>query len=189
MDSRKISVYFCIFALVSTIMACTLNIGGPDYPTPAIPVSTEAMGDLQSSLETAVAEGVISGQVMLSFTEAQLTSYLYYNLQTQSEFLISNPQVFLRDGQLQIYGTASESYFAARIRIILSAGVDDQGQLIIDLTSVDFGPMPIPIGLKEIITSTIQEAFTGAFGPVATGIRVQSVAIADGTMTIIGKTK
>jgi len=188
MNTRKISLLVGVFALALAVLACTMNIGGPDYPTPAIPVSTEAVAELQSSMETAVATAA-SGQITLTFTEPQLTSYLYYKLQAQSQPLITNPQVYLRDGQLQVYGTASKSYFEATARIILSAGVDEQGQLKIELSSADFGPLPVPNGLKEIITTTIQEAYTGALGPVATGFRLQSVTIADSTMTIVGQTK
>jgi hypothetical protein len=189
MNTRRISLFVCAFALTLAILACTMNIGGPDYPTPAIPISTEAVGELQSSLETAVAAGAESGQISLTFTEPQLTSYLYNKLQAQSQPLITNPQVYLRDGQLQVYGTARKSYFEATARIILSVGVDEQGQLKIVLSSADFGPLPVPNGLKEIISTTIQEAYTGALGPIATGFRLQSVTITDGTMTIVGQTK
>jgi hypothetical protein len=61
--------------------------------------------------------------------------------------------------------------------------------LKIELVSADLGPLPAPNGLKEIISSTIQEAYTGALGPVATGFRIQSVTIADGAMTIVGQIK
>jgi hypothetical protein len=166
-----------------------MNIGGPDYPTPSIPISTEAVGELQSSLEAAVATGAVSGQIILTFTEPQLTSYLYNKLQAKSPPLITNPQVYLREDQLQVYGTARKSFFEATARIILTAGVDEQGQLKIVLTSADFGPLPIPNGLKEIISTTIQEAYTGALGPVATGFRLESVTITDGMMTIVGQTK
>jgi hypothetical protein len=189
MNTCKISLLAGVFALLLAGLACTINIGGPGYPTPAIPVSTEAVGELQSSLETAVTTGAVSGQVTLTFTEPQLTSYLFYKLQSQSQPLITNPQVYLRDNQLQVYGTASRGDFEATARIILSAGVDDQGKLKIELISADFGPLPVPNGLMDIITATIQEAYTGALGPVATGFRLQSVTIAAGMMTIVGQTK
>ena len=189
MNIRIISLLMGFTALALAILACSMNIGGPVYPTPGIPVSTEAVGELQSSLETAVAEGAVSGQITVIITEPQLTSYLYYKLQSQPQRLIENPQVYLRDGQLQVYGTVSRGYFQATSGIILKAGVDDQGQLMIELISADFGPLPVPDGLLEIITATIQEAYTGALGPVATGFRLQSITIADGTMTIIGQTK
>ena len=189
MNTRKLSILSGIIAMSLTVLACKMNIGGPDYPTPAIPISTEAVGELQSSLETAVADGTVSGQITLTFTEPQLTSFLFYKLQAQSLPVITNPQVYLQDGQLLVYGTARKGYLEATARIILTAGVDDQGQLKIELTSADFGPLPVPNGLMEIITASIQEAYTGALGPVATGFRLESVTIADGTMTIIGQTK
>jgi hypothetical protein len=189
MKSHKLSIPVGIVALGLAIVACTINIGGPAYPAPAIPISTEAMGELQSALQTAVAAGAESGQITLVFTEPQLTSYLSYKLQAQSQFAITNPQVYLRNGQIQIYGTASQGYFEATANVILTAGVDAQGQLKIELTSADFGPLPVPAGLKELVTATIKEAYTGALGPVATGFRLESVTIADGSMTIVGQTK
>jgi hypothetical protein len=189
MNARNRSIISCFSAVALTVLACTMNIGGPDYPTPSIPISTEAVGELQSSLETAVAYGMVSGRITLTFTEPQLTSFLYYKLQAQSLPVITNPQVYLQDGQLLVFGTAKKGNFEATARIILTAGVDDQGQLAIELTSADFGPLPVPNGLMEIITASIQEAYTGALGPVATGFRLESVTIADGMMTIIGQTK
>lgn len=189
MNTRNFSLLVGVFALALAILACTINIGGPDYPTPSIPFSTEAVGELQSSLETAVAAGAVSGQITLTFTELQLTSFLYYKFQAQSKPLITNPQVYLQDGQIQVYGTASKRYFVATARISLNAGVDEQGQLKIELASANFGPLPVPNGLKEIISTTIQEAYTGALGPVATGFRLLSVTIADGIMTLVGQTK
>ena len=189
MKTRNFSLLICFIVIMLAILACTMNVGGPDYPTPAIPVSTEAVGDLQSSQETAIAAGVVTGQVTLTFTEPQLTSYLFYKLQSQDQPLITNPQVYLRDSQLQVYATANEGYFEATARIVLSAGVDDQGQLKIELTSADFGPIPVPDGLKDIVTATIQEAYIGTLGPVATGFRLQSISISDGTMTIVGQIK
>jgi uncharacterized protein YpmS len=189
MKARILMLILGFFVLVLAILACTINIGGPDYPTPVIPVTTMAVGELQSSLETAVAAAAVSGQITLTFSEPQLTSYLYYTLQVQSQPLITNPQVYLREDQLQVYGTVNEGTFEATARIFLNAEVDDQGQLKIELVSADFGPLPVPDGLKEIITATVQEAYTGALGPVATGFRLQSIAISGGTMTIVGKIK
>jgi hypothetical protein len=189
MNTRKASLIFGAITFVLVTLACTLNVGGPNYPTPSIPVSTEAAGELLSSMGTEVAAGAVSGEITITFTEPQLTSYLYYKLQSQVQPVITNPQVFLRDGQIQVFGTASKGYFTASSRIILSAGIDELGQLKIELTSADFGPVPVPSGLKDLISTTIQEVYTGAIGPIATGIRLQSVTIMDGTMTIVGQIK
>ncbi len=189
MYSRKIPLIAAFVVLILAILACTINIGGPAYPTPAIPVSTEAIGQLNQSIQTAVAAGAVSGQITLIITEPELTSYLDYKLSTQPDPIITNPQVYLRDGQIQIYGAAHKGYFQATARIVVTAGIDDQGKLTIVLASADFGPLPVPNSLKELVSATIQEAYTGALGPVATGFRLQSIVVADGTMTVVGKIK
>jgi hypothetical protein len=189
MRIRQLSFITGVFALIVADLACTINIGGPGYPTPSIPVSTQAMGDLQSSIETAIANGVDSGLVTLNFTETELSSYLSYTLQSQPQPFITKPQVYLRNNELQIYGIATQGYFEATVRIVFTAGVDEQGQLKIQLSSANFGPLPVPNGLTEIVTATIQEAYVGALGPVATGFRLHSVNIADGSMIIVGQIK
>ena len=189
MNIRKFLLLVGLSALILAVLACTINIGGPAYPDQHIPVSTEAVGEFQSAMQTAVAAGVESGQVTLVITESQMTSYLAGRLQTQAQPLFTDPQVYLRDGQIQIYGTAKQGYFQATIAIVVTAGVDGQGQLKIELTSADFGPLPVPAGLKDAITAAIQEAYTGAIGPAAVGFRLESITVADGAMPIVGRTK
>jgi hypothetical protein len=189
MKVRKIHLLFCPLILMLSILACTLNIGGPAYPGQHIPVSTEAAGELQSAIQTAVAAGKETGQESLVITEPQLTSYLAARLETQGQPLFSDPQVYLQNGQIQVYGTAQQGYFQAYIKIVVTTGVDDQGQPEIEITSADFGPLPVPAGLNAAVSGAIQEAYTGAIGPMATGFRLESITIADGRMTISGRTK
>ena len=189
MKVRIISLLTGLSALLIAVLACTINIGGPAYPDQHIPVWTEASGELQSNMQTAVAAGAESGQVTLVVTEQQITSYLAAQLQTQAQPLFTNPQVTLRNSQIQIYGTATQGYFQATIQIVVTAGVNPQGQVLIDVSTANFGPMPAPAGLKDTITAAIQEAYTGAIGPAAIGFRLESITIANGTMTIVGRTK
>ena len=189
MNTRKMSSLALVALTVLSMLACTIMVGGPDYPPQRIPVSTEAAGEIQSAVQTAAALGLQTGTITLYLTEPQLTSYLAYKLQERPDPFITDPQVLLRDGQITIYGTAQQGYFRATVQIVLSAGIDAEGQLKIELVSADFGPLPVPEGLREIITATVQEAYTGAIGPVATGFRLESITIADGTMTVVGKIK
>jgi hypothetical protein len=189
MKVRKISLLAGLLGLLMTILACTINIGGPAYPDQHIPISTQAAGELQSGWQTAVTAGAESGRVMLVVTEPQLTSFLAAQLQSQAQPLFTNPQVYLRNGQIQIYGTATQGYFQANILIVVTAGVDSRGQILIDVTTADFGPMPVPAGLKDTLTAAIQQVYTGAIVPAATGFRLESISIANGTMTVVGRTK
>lgn len=186
-----------LLSLVLTSLACTIFVGGPDYSSlPSIPVSAEAAESIKEELRRAFEAGAQTGVITINITEPQITSYLAARLQTdpglqQSDKkpLITDPQVYLRDGQMQIYGKTQRGLFAANIGIIVQVGVDAEGKPLIEIASADFGPLPAPEGLKDAITAMIEEAYTGSLGPVATGLRIDTISIANGVMTITGRVR
>lgn len=185
-----------LIALMLTSLACTVFVGGPDYSdlTP-IPVSLEAAESLKTEMQKAFEAGAQTGVVTLTITEPQITSLLALrllsdpNMQTDKKPIIADPQVYLRDGQMKIYGKSQQGMFAANIGVIVNMGVDELGKPKIEIASADFGPFPAPAGINEALTAMIDEAFTGAIGPAATGLRIETITIADGIMTITGRTK
>jgi hypothetical protein len=195
---RKATYALPIFllTLLLTSLACTMNVGGPDYSNlPAVPVSTEYAQSIQDEVQRAFQEGAQSGTITLKLTEQQLTSFIAEKLQTDPRLqrdgkpLIDNPQVYLRDGQMQIYGKTQQGPFTANIGIVMNVGVDENGQPKVDIASADFGPLPAPEGLRDTIAAMIREAYMGSLGPVATGLRIESISTADGIMTVSGRIK
>ena len=184
---KKKRVIYILLSTLTITLACTIFVGGPDYPQPPIPISAEAVTSLQEQIQAAVAAGAASGEVTLFINETQLTSYLAYKNVDDPNPMFTEPQVYLRDGQMRIYGKAQRGNLIANIGIVLAVGLDAEGRPELQLVSADFGPFPLPEGLNKAITAVIEEAYTGALGPVATGFRIQSIAIADGTMTIVGQ--
>jgi len=185
-----------LFVLILTSLACSMFIGGPDYSDRApVTVSTEAAESLKDEIKRSFESGLATGEVTIQITEPQITSLIAArlqsdpNMQQDSKPLITDPQVYLRDGQMQIFGKTQQGMFNANIGIIVVITVDETGTPKIEIDSADFGPLPVPDGIKGAISSMVQEAFTGSLGPVATGIRIQSINIADGVMTITGRTK
>ena len=186
-----------LLSLILTSLACTVFVGGPDYSSlPPIPVSGEAAESIKQELQRAIEASAATGVLTVNLTEPQITSYLATRLQTDPNLqqsdrkpLINEPQVYLRDGQMQIYGKTQQGMLAANIGIIVNMGVDANGQPQIDVVSADFGPLPAPEGIKDAITAMVREAYTGSLGPVATGIRIESIAIANGVMTVTGRIK
>jgi hypothetical protein len=91
---------------------------------------------------------------------------------------------------MQMYGKINRGMLAANMLITMNVNVDpDTGLPKIEIASADFGPLPAPEGLNSAISAVIDEAFTGSLGPVAIGFRLESIAIADGTMTLTGRIK
>jgi hypothetical protein len=128
--------------------------------------------------------------VTLQFTEAQLTSYVALKLQSQTSPAFSDPQIILQNGQMQLYGKIDRGMFTANILITMNVGIDAaSGQPKIEIATADFGPLPAPQGINDAISALIDEAFTGSFGPVATGFRLETITIANGVMTMTGRIK
>ena len=176
-----------ILALAS--LACSIFIGGPQYPSTPVPVSTVAVQSLQDQVNQAIAAGAASGTVTINITEGQITSYLADQVQSQPNPVITDPEVFLRDGQMTVFSKIQQGLFVANASVTMTVGVDENGQPQILITHQDFGPIPAPDGLNQAISSFVQQAFTGSLGPVATGFRLENISIADGVMTVTGRIK
>jgi hypothetical protein len=195
MKINRLGLPLFLLSLIITSLACTIFVGGPDYSNlPPIPVSAEAAESIKEEIKRAFEAGLETGVVTINITEPQITSYLAARLQTDPSLqqsdkkpLMTDPQVYLRDGQMQIYGKTQQGIFTANIAIIVTMGVDANGQPLIEITSADFGPFPAPEGLKDAITAMVREAYTGSLGPVATGLRIETISIANGVMTITGR--
>jgi uncharacterized protein YpmS len=176
-------------ALTFSVLACSVFVGGPSYPSTSIPISTDAVQSLHDQVQQSATQGAQSGTITLQITESQLTSYLASYFDSQPNPLLLNPQVLLRNGQMQVFGQFQQGLFTGNASITLQVSVDANGQPKIDITQTDFGPLPAPQGLNDAISSLIQQAFTGSLGPAATGFRLDSISIADGVMTINGRIK
>jgi hypothetical protein len=178
-----------LLTILLTMLACTIFTGGPDFPDPPIPVSTEAVQSLSDQIHVAVTAGADSGVVTLFITETQMSSFLAYKLAGDDNAMFTDPQVYLRDGQMRIYGKSKQGVFTANVGIVLSVGTNEAGDPKLELVSADFGPFPLPDQLNEVLTALIEEAYTGSLGPVATGMRIKSITIADGVMAIVGQVR
>ena len=196
MKQKKYTLPLFLITMLLTSLACTIFVGGPDYSDLApIPVSLEAAESLKEEMRRAFEAGAQNGVVTLNITEPQITSILALRLQSDPSLqaeqkpIITDPQVYLRDGQMRIYGKSQKGMFAANIGIIVNMGVDEFGKPKIEIGSADFGPFPAPEGIKEALTAMIDEAYTGSIGPAATGLRIETITIANGIMTITGRVR
>lgn len=185
MKSQRL--FLASILLMAAAVACRMNVGGPTPSGQPIPISTDAAGSLQQQFEQGIQGAGEGGQLTLTINETQLTSLLAAKLSSLPDPFISNPQVYLRDGQIQIYGKAARGYFEANVGIILTATIDSNGQPLVEITSADFGPIPVPEDMTSAISTMVQEAYTGALGPLATGFKLESIVITEGLMMLTGR--
>jgi hypothetical protein len=181
--SRSIALPAGLLGLAA--LACTVNLGGPEPPGPPIAVSTAEAGGVLEAWRGALSADLLAGDVTLLLDEQQVTSFLAARLAADEDPVLREPQVYLREGRLDIYGIADQGPFAARVLLAVAPRLDEGGALAFDVTSADFGPLPAPAALRESLSAVLTEAFTGTLGPLATGLRIRTFAIADGQVAIV----
>lgn len=166
-----------------------MNAGGPEYPETNIPVSPAIVEDMEVQIKAAFEAGAEGGPIIITFTESQLSSLLSQKFESEEDPFFTEPQVLLRDGKMTVYGKATQGYLTATIKAVILILVDEYGQPDMQIESADFGPLPVPETLSSGLTATLKEAYTGAVGPMATGFRIEKIAIGDGYLTILGRVK
>lgn len=176
--------------LISIIpIACTIFVGGPEYPENKINTSQEAVESFNNQFNIAATESARTGKLTIQVDETQITSLLENRLASQTDPIFQDPQVYFRNGEIQVYGKVTQGNLQANVRIILEAAVDNNGKPIIKIASTDFGPFPAPDGFNQSISTMVDQAFNGSIGPVLTGIRLETIIINDGVLILTGRTK
>jgi uncharacterized protein YpmS len=165
-------------------LACSLG-STPTPPASPIPVSTEAAGEVEDLWQSAI-ENAQDGQVTVVMTEEQLTSYVAVRLAEQPDAPFDDVQVFLRDGKMTLFGNATVRGISAPAQVVLSVSTTSDGRLQVSIDEADFGPLPVPQSMLETLSGGLNEMMSGELGPQATGVRITSVAIADGQMSLTG---
>lgn len=173
-------------ALLLVTLACQINLGGPVPPAEATPVNIAGPADLEDAWKGAVARAAVTGEIMVILDERQLTAFLRERLSERDKPLLLNPEIYLRDNAIHIYGLADRGLFKANAYVSVKPIVDEDGEIAFELMAADFGPVPAPEVLKNTVSAILTEAFSGTVGPLATGIRITTLAISDGQMAIVG---
>jgi len=188
--NKKYYIHIFVVLLVVSSLACTINVGGPEYPAQTVPASPAEAQTLRDMIQQAMLTGAETGVITLQITESQLTGFMADKLSQQANPPFTDPQILLRNGQMQMYGKITRGWFTANMLITMNVTIDETtNQPKIQIASADFGPFPAPEGINNAISAIIEEAFTGSFGPVAVGFRLQTISIADGIMTFTGRIK
>lgn len=190
MKQRISKFHIFILSLALASLSCSIFVGGPDYPEQTIPVTTGEGQTMLEQIEQAFLAGAETGTISLQITESQLTSFMADKLAQQTNPPFTEPQILLRNGQMQMYGKITRGWFTANMLITMNVTIDPAtGQPKIEIASADFGPFPAPEGLNSAVSAIIDETFTGSFGPAAVGFRLETITIADGIMTLTGRIK
>ena len=182
------TILLALAALVIASLACNFSRATTPSPTPqpTVPVSTESVQELEQRLNDAAQDLQQGKQVTLILTESQLTSLVANSFQNPDGPVLQNPQVYLRNGQVQLVGTVEQSGIGLPLEILVSMRVDPGGNLDYTIDSAKIGPFPIPQAQLDQLSNELDKAIAAQLGQGEERIILDGITIADGTMVITG---
>ncbi len=175
------------FLMLFAGLACSLPARGTPPPIPTL-IPTLDPQVLEDQLATAAAGFRDTGQIDVSFSEEQITSIVAQALTQQPDLPVTEPQVSLQNGQMVVTGKVKVGFITTPVEIVFEPSVQN-GDLQVNVLSANFGSLPIPENALDQISTTMNQNLSQYIAVEGRAIEVESVAIADGTLTLTGNAR
>jgi hypothetical protein len=159
MQRRRQLVRLIVPVLLLLSLACgPCSLFSAEVPTPPHPiaVSTESAAQLQSRIQQNLG-GEPGRQFIMRMTDSEVTSLVATKLAEYDESPVTEPQIWFTKGK--IYGTGrlvnilpieTDVFVRASARIL-------DGQVVVTIEESSAGALPIPDGLLDTLSRSINE--------------------------------
>jgi len=175
-----------ILVCLSVGLACRFTTNVPEKPVETIAVSTQAVATLEDKVQETFDQATKGQTVELSLTEEEVTSLLAQKINEQGGNLITDPQVYLRDNKVQLFGNVQYGKLKVPIQVVLEPRVDTAGRASLDLISVNMGPISAPDSLVKTIQDQADQFLNDFLQGSGDSFIVESITVRDGLLTVRG---
>lgn len=165
-----------LFFIIST--ACNLTTvlsGGSSTPTPA----AITIPDLNSP--NTIPSGTSLTQVI---TQQQINEAIQEWAASQTDYSFSNVQVTLLDNSIQMSGNMEQNFISGDVSLTMVPYVSDSGELGINIIELNLGNMPVSQFILDTVASQIGSALNNALSAYTGGLKINTIEITPGQMTI-----
>jgi hypothetical protein len=158
--------------------------GAPERPGAEIIPSDETAMEVKITLENSMpAPGSLSS---ISLTERELTSWLAMEMKENPDLPLSDIQVYMRDGKIQIWGVVTGSADSTSALIVGNLMIDSNRKPNIEVESMQIGTQIIPSPLVSQMESWLNQMLLENIEKQAPGLELMNVNVSNGMVTISG---
>lgn len=177
-----------IIVLLLASLACNLpgRSSGTATPLPTIPVSTEAVQSFEDTINAAKEAFENNQTVEITVNESQLTSMAALELESDPNIPLSDPQIYLRDGQVLLLASLTQNQIAIPFEIVLELSTDDQGNPKYKIVRGQVGPLPVPENIMNRLTDRLDQIIANRTTIDNQQVFIESITIGDGDLTVRG---
>lgn len=158
--------------------------GAPERPGAQIISSDTAGLEAKTALESALPQPGTLNTVTL--TELQITSWLAMEMKNNPDLPMREIQVYLRNGQIQIWGIVNGSDNETSALINGAIDLDSNGQPAIKIESIQIGRQAIPNILLSQAETWLNQILSEKINEQTPGLKIMNINISSGLITLSG---
>lgn len=186
MQNRQIRLFLVLLVLLAAGIACSAPVSSPKLPPTAVPMTTEQVKQLEEQIQSTLSNPAPSGEVTLTITQDQLNSFLSAQMKSQQDQTITDPSVVLTNGHIEVYGKVSQSGLSAVAKIVLQPRIDEQGNIKLDVVSINLGPLPVPDAMKSQVQDMADNMLMNYINANNGQFKVKSITVNEGSLSVTG---
>jgi tetratricopeptide (TPR) repeat protein len=158
--------------------------GAPERPGSEIIASEQAAAEAKTIIEKALPQpGSLSS---ITITEQQATSWLAMELKETSDLPLSDVQVFLRNGQVQVWGMVNGSADSTSVLIVAEIKIDNNQQPYFVIESMQIGTQVVPDVLLGQMEAWLNQMLIENINEQLPGLQMMNVNVVNGLITVSG---
>ena len=172
-------------ALISLAISNAKNgmEGAPERPGAEIFPSDAAALEGKNALENALPQPGSLNTATL--TENQITSWLAMEMRNSPDLPLQNVQVYLREGQIQIWGMVEGKDNSTSVLIVGKVNLDN-GNPSFEIESLQIGQQMIPDILLSQAESWLNELISEKINQQVPGLQIMNINVSSGLITMSG---
>lgn len=158
--------------------------GAPERPGDPIMTSDNVAMEAKAILANSIPQpGALSS---VTITEQQITSWLAMEMKNNPDLPLSEIQVYLRGGQVQIWGMVSGSADATSALLTGIISIDANDQPVFTLESMQIGQQTVPTILLSQAEGWLNQMLAEKINSEIPGLRLMNVNVTNGLITVSG---
>lgn len=158
--------------------------GAPERPGGEIMVSEQLGLEAKSIIENALPQA--GSLTSVTITEAQVTSWLATEMKNNPDLPLSDVQVFLRNGKIQIWGMVNGSADSTSLLIVAEIKIDNSQQPYFVIESMQIGTQVVPDILLGQMEAWLNQELAENINEQLTGLQMMNVNVVNGLITVSG---
>lgn len=158
--------------------------GAPERPGDEIIISEQSGMEAKVLVENSLPQpGSLSS---ITVTEQQLSSWLAMEMQNSPDLPLSSPQVYLRDGKIQVWGIVNKDETSTSALIIGEVRIDADKKPYFVIESMQIGQQLLPEFILSQMESWLNQILLENINEQAPGLQMMNIKITSGMITVSG---